>query len=106
MNCRLATIKNENGSAEVYFVGIEHWDDYDLLLGLLQQENSCEIISNQERIYARRAELIRNGIKFQLIQDDMLGNYLYTDDSKIVPTLEQLANSVINSIKLKLKNSK
>ena len=106
MDFRVATIKNEDGSTEVYFVGIEHWNDFDLLLGLLQQENNCKILSNQELIYIRKAELSRNGVKFHLIQDDMLGNYLHTDDEKDVAMLEHLANNVIESIKFKLKNLK
>ena len=105
MDFRVTTKKNSDGSSEIYFVGIEHWDDYDLILGLLQQENDCKILSNQESIYTRKAELFRNGIRFQLIQDDMLGNYLYTNDDKVLSILEQLANSVIGSIRAKLENA-
>jgi len=103
MDFRIATVKNEDGSTEIYFVGIEHWNDFDLLLGLLQQENGCKILSNQELIYIRKAELLKNKIKFLFIQDDMLGNYLYTDDDELVPMLEQLANNIIKSIKIKLE---
>ncbi len=45
MDMRVATSKNDNGSVEFYFLGIEHWDDFDLILGLLQQENNCTILS-------------------------------------------------------------
>jgi len=103
MSFRIATVHNDNSSTEVYFVGLESWGDYDLILGLLQKENNCQIISDQEAIYIRKADLLWNGIKFQLVQDDMLGNFLFTPDNKVVPTLEQLAQNVIDSVMKKLK---
>lgn len=103
MDMRVAISENDDGSVELYFVGIEHWDDFDLILGLLQQENNCTILSNQEMIYMRKAELELNKVTFELRHDDMLGNFLYTKDNRIVPSLEQLANRVIESIKQKLR---
>ncbi|NLG05979.1 MAG: hypothetical protein GX567_19450 [Clostridia bacterium] len=103
MDMRVAISKNENDSVELYFVGIEHWDDFDLILGLLQQENNCTILSNQEIIYMRKAELELNKVTFELRHDDMLGNFLYTKDNRHIPLLEQLANQVIESVKQKLR---
>lgn len=100
---RVATVKNEDGSTEIYFEHVNSWDDFDLLLKLLQQENDCEVLSNEEMIYIRKAELSKNGVKFQLWQDDMLGNYLYTNEDNVVPILEKMANNVIDSIKAKLE---
>ena len=103
MDMRTAISKNDDGSVELYFVGTEHWDDFDLILGLLQQENNCTILSNHEMIYMRKAELELNKITFELRHDDMLGNFLYTKDNMSIPLLEQLANRVIESIKQKLR---
>jgi hypothetical protein len=102
MDMRVAISENDDGSIELYFVGIEHWDDFDLILGLLQQENNCTILSNQEMIYMRKAELERNKVTFELRHDDMFGNFLYTKDNTTTPSLEQLASCVIESIKQKL----
>jgi hypothetical protein len=100
---RISTVKNDNGSTEIYLEHIGAWDDFDLILGLLQKENNCEILSNQEMIYIRKAELLLNGIGFQLMQDDMFGNYLFTEDDATVPLLQKLAQNVIDSIREKLK---
>ena len=100
---RVAISENDDGSVELYFMGIEHWDDFDLILGLLQQENNCTIMSNQEMTYMRKAELELNKVTFELRHDDMLGNFLYTKDNRIAPSLEQLANRVIESVKRKLR---
>ena len=54
-------------------------------------------------IYMRKAELELNKVTFELRHDDMFGNFLYTKDNRIVPSLEQLANRVIESIKQKLR---
>ena len=104
---RISTVKKENGSIEISFVHVGNWDDFDLILGLLKKENNCEILSNEETVYIRKAELLYDDIKFILMQDDMfgdlLGNYLYTEDDSVVPILEKLAQNVIDSIKQKLK---
>jgi hypothetical protein len=103
MDFRLLTVNGRDGSTNLYFKGISHWDDFDLLLGLLQQENECEIINNFGAVYLRKAELKFGDINFALVQDDFLGNFLYTINSKDVPILEHLANNVIRSIQEKLK---
>lgn len=105
MDMHVAISKNDDGSVELYFVRIGHWDDFSLILGLLEQENRCKIISNEEIIYFREAKLVLNNFNFSLRHDDMLGNYLYTNDPEDVPVLEKLANNIVNSIKAKLENA-
>lgn len=104
MDMHVAISKNDDGSVEIYFVGIEHWDCFNLLLGLLEQENGCKIVSNKEIIYFREAKLIHNNLYFSLRHDDMFGNYLFTNDTKDVQELEKLAINIVNSIKAKLEN--
>jgi hypothetical protein len=57
-------VVNSDGSIEIYFVKLGHWDDFDLILGLLQQENGCQIRSNEEMIYIRQAKLLWHNIDF------------------------------------------
>ena len=73
-----------------------------MILGLLQQENDCQILSNEEKIYIRQAKLIWSEIEFELIQDDMLGNFLRSENPDDIQALERLATNVINSIIEKL----
>jgi len=101
---RVSTVVNDDGSTEVYFMGVDGWEDFELILALLQRENGCEALSNEELIYIREASIVKNGKEFKLIQDDMFGNYLYTKDSDLVPFLEELANNIINSIVQKLED--
>lgn len=93
---------NNDGSLEIYFVGLEHWDDFDIILKLLQRESVCKIISNNEMIYIRIAELTYENINFKLIQDDMLGNYLFSrnpvDFEKLVIMANHVMNIVINNL--------
>jgi len=89
---------NDDGSVEIYFVGVELWDDFDLIIDLLQKENDCKILSNKEMIYIRKAELSWRNIYFELIQDDMLGNYILSRNPSDFDNLEKLANHVMNDI--------
>ena len=98
----ISKIENQDSSIEIYFEEVGHWDDFDLILGLLQQENNCQILSNDEMIYIRKAKLLWNNINFELIQDDMLGNYIYSKNPGDIIILERLAENIINSIKTKL----
>ena len=95
-------VVNQDGSIEIYFEKIGHWDDFDLILGILQQENGCQIRSNEEMVYIRQAKILWRNINFELIQDDMLGNFILTKNPEDVGLLEKLATNVINSIKEKL----
>jgi hypothetical protein len=99
---RISTVKHDDGTTAIYFEGISHWGDFDLIVGLLQQENKCDILSNKEIVYARIAQLSFNCKEFFVKHDGVLGNFLYTDDEEIVTHLEQLAQNVIDSIKDKL----
>jgi len=92
---------NDDGSVEIYFVGVELWDEFDLILDLLQNQNKCKILSNKEMIYIRKAELSWENINFELIQDDMLGNYILSRNPIDFDNLEKLANHVMKGIKEK-----
>lgn len=89
---------NDDGSVEIYFVGVELWDEFDIILDLLQNENKCKVLSNKEMIYIRKAELSWENINFELIQDDMLGNYISSHNPIDFENLEKIANQVLESI--------
>jgi hypothetical protein len=100
---RTSVVRDNNGTLEVYFIGLGHWDDFEIILRFLQQENDCKILSNEELIYIRIAELVWQNINFELMQDDMLGNYILIRNLDDTEDLYQLALRVMNSIRLKLK---
>jgi hypothetical protein len=106
LEMRTALSKNDDGSTEIYFVKVSHWDDFDLVVGLLQQENDCQVLSKQEAIYLRVAKIQWNKIEFMVKHDDMLGNFIYTENPHEVPALERLANNVIASIQERLRRVK
>ena len=97
-------VNNKDGTISIYFENLNYWEEYDLILSLLEKENQCKVIQNQGAVYAKSSRLKIEDIEFSLNHDDMLGNYLYTTNLQHVPLLEQLANNVINSIKAKLKD--
>jgi len=103
MKFEVFTYTRNNGEKFIYFGGIDAWDDFDLLLDGLNKEEQCEKLSVDDLIYIRRAVLLKDGIKFQLMHDDSVGNFLLTRDKKVVPVLEELAKSVVDRIKKKIK---
>lgn len=99
MKMRSSTVLNQDGSVEVYFETLGNWEDFDSILFLLQNENGCKLISREEIIDLRKAQLYLNGLEFQLKHDDILGNWLYSENKINAPELKKLADSVIQTLK-------
>ena len=99
MDMKISKIINKDGSVELYFEQISHWDDCDLIANILVRENQCHIINEDNMITDKDIFMRFNNIEFLLKHHYMFGNYLYTTNLQHVPLLEQLANNVINSIK-------
>jgi len=99
---RVATVKNDDGSYEIYFIKLGGWNDFKLILNTLIEEGQCSVVEEREMVTDKDVLLKLVDDTFLLSHHYMMGNYLFTQDSKIVPLLEQLAQNVINCIKQKL----
>lgn len=93
--------KQANGSFEISFVKLRYWEDFDLILELLEKENGCEIIRVRDMVYARDSIIKKGNMEFILNNDSVLGNYITTTKPEDVDTLYQIAVNVLESIKLK-----
>ena len=101
---RIATVKNTDGSFEIYFNQLGSWDDCTLIEHILVKENYFLVTEEKDMITDKDVTLKSGEIQFLLRHHYMLGNFLYTENPNDVPILEQLANNVIDSIKQKLKD--
>ncbi|OJU13235.1 MAG: hypothetical protein BGN88_02415 [Clostridiales bacterium 43-6] len=104
MDMRISKINNDDGSIELYFEGIGHWDDCELIINILVNENQCLVINENDMITDKDVFMKFKDIEFLLRHDYMLGNFLYTTNKSDFSTLEYLANNVIESIKVKFDN--
>jgi hypothetical protein len=98
-----AFYNNKYGAFEIYFIGLGHWDEFDVILRFLKHEDGCYSLGSKEAIYIRKAELVWQNINFELMQDDMFGNYIFTRNIDDLEDLYQLALRVMNNIRLRLK---
>lgn len=96
---RVATLENDDGSFEIYFIKLGSWDDLNQIVYKLINENQCLIVEEKDMISDKDFVMKMNDIYFLLRHHYMMGNYLYTTNSADVPILEHLANNVINSLK-------
>jgi hypothetical protein len=99
----VAIVSNNDGSTEVYFEQLNYWEEFEVILELLEKENGCQVVSEKDVGETRLAILKVKNVEFSLRHHYMFGNFLYTTNSADVPVLERLANNVIDSIKTKLK---
>jgi hypothetical protein len=89
---------NPDGSTELYFEKLGHWDYYQLILRILIEYNDCNVIEENDMITDHESLLRVNDILFYLKHDYMLGNYIYTDRQQDVSVLERLALNVMAAI--------
>lgn len=102
----ITKVINNDGSAEIYFEHLNYWEEYEVILKVLEKEKGCQILSEQDIEESRKAILRFKSLEFNLCHNYILGNFIYTINLKDIPTLEQLANDVIKNIKNKLDKSK
>ena len=103
MNFRISCVPHDDESVSVYFENFGHWDNFDWIVGLLEQENDCETLANDKSEFSRLAQLSYKGTDFLVWHNVMLGNYLYSTNAQDADTLKQLAENVIMSVTQKLK---
>ena len=98
MNMRILThVNREEGSTWIFFRATDHWFHLPLPLELFEQENNCTVLSNQTTTF-REVRLKKGDIEFELLHDDLFGNFISTNNPKDVPALLELAESVLKSM--------
>ncbi|MCL1796964.1 MAG: hypothetical protein FWG24_01390 [Eggerthellaceae bacterium] len=99
-----STVEKRSGddSVAIYLKNIDRWNDYDLILDLLKKESDCVLVSTEEHIYQRRAELTWEGYPFELRHDCVMGNFFFSDRVEEASVVELLSHVVVESIKNKL----
>ena len=102
VNFRISCITHDDSSVSVYFEHFGHWDNFDWIIGLLEQENECEVQSNDQSQSFRLAKLSHKNIEFVVWYNDMLGNFMFSKNNQDADVLKQLAENVISSITQRL----
>jgi len=100
----ISTVKNKDNSYEIYFEELDSWDEFDLILKKIVSENDCRIVKEIDMITDKDVVLKLGKIPFILRNHYMFGNYIYSTKGKHIKALEELAQNVIESIKLDFEN--
>ena len=106
MYIRIIKVINNDGSIELFFKNLGHWDYLELIKNLLVNENQCFVINELDMITDKDILLDYQGFHFLLRHHYMLGNYLQTTETNQIIILEQLANNVANSINEYIKKQR
>jgi hypothetical protein len=93
---------NPDGSVEMYFEQLGHWDYYEPILRILIKDNGCTVVEKKDMITDYDVLLKFEDILFYFKHDYMFGNYLYATNATAASILEHLANNVIDNIKINL----
>ena len=102
MSFRISCVTYDNSSVSIYFEQFGHWDNFDWIVGLLEDENECEVLSNDQSQYFRLAKLMYKDIEFDVWHDETLGNFLFSMNEQDTDVLKQLAGNVIMSVTQRL----
>jgi len=102
MSFRLSCVTHDDSSVSVYFEDFGHWDNFDWIVGLLEQENECTVFSNDSSEHFRLAKLTHEEIAFDVWHNDMLGNFLFSANGQDADVLMRLAENVIAGVTQRL----
>ena len=102
MSFRLSCVTHDDSSVSVCFENFGHWDNCDWIVGLLEQENECTLLSNDRSEHFRLAKMTHKEIAFDVWHNYMLGNFLFSATGQDVDVIMQLAENVIASVTQRL----
>lgn len=91
----------EEGKADFYFIGIEHYDDFDWFLDFFLQMPDTTLIKKVDGIYSRLAWLLTREVRYTLIHHEDIGYYSQLSDGdseENLRKLEQILNEVLETI--------
>ncbi|CAN5273591.1 hypothetical protein BH10PSE19_BH10PSE19_09620 [soil metagenome] len=93
-------LKRPNERLEVKICAIPDWEGFDKLIIFLKQQYDAKILAEYDGPDARRWILESHGQQFELIHDDMFGNYL------VAPTInsENLVQEIGKDLEQRLEN--
>ena len=91
-------IVNKNGLDEFLILGIESWDDFEVLATFIEEYFSCNIIDKLDGICSRTWTFQMDNHIFKLKHHDDVGNYFYTEeqDQKFI---EDIAETLTKKLK-------
>ena len=102
MSFRLSCVTHDDSSVSVYFEDFGHWDNFDWIVGLLEHENECTLLSNDSSQHFRLAKLTHKETAFDVWHNYMLGNFLFCATGQDVDVLMRLAENVIAGVTQRL----
>jgi len=94
-------IEKENEPLQIDVFAIQDWESFDKLIEFVKKYYNAHVIKEADGPGARRWILESNGKLFQLIHDDMSGNYfvaLSKDSEELVYKIGRDLESRLNNI--------
>ena len=98
MKTTISKVDNADGSIDLYFENLGHWDYLELIKNILVNDNKCLVIGEFDMITDKEILLKFTDVQFMLKHDYMFGNCLHITDKHDYVILEHLANNVIENI--------
>lgn len=91
----------KHGVTDFYFIGIDHYDDFDWFLGFFLQRPDTKLLKKVDGIYSRTAWLATMEIRFTVMHHEDIGYYAQLSENESeeeLIKLEQILNEVLKAI--------
>lgn len=99
---RIAEVNDEKNGIEFYFVGLKHWDDFELISKVIISKHHFDETEKLDGIAIRKRVFSNNEFTFILMHDDHVGNYAYcqnqSDNKKLSGLVHQVLDLISNNI--------
>ena len=102
MDIQLKRGKSLNGQTEFYFIGMDHYDEFDWFLDFLLNRSDTILIEKIDGIYSRIAKLKSMDVYYEVIHHDDIGYYAHLsheETDKSLSFLEEMFCELTNTIK-------
>lgn len=73
---------NEQNIFEFYLIGLESYEDFDIILEATKKIPSLNIVEKTDGIYSRIGVMEKDGLRFKIIYHEDVGTYSFLEDQQ------------------------
>jgi hypothetical protein len=95
---KIAKMINKDNICEFDFVGLEHWDDLELISKVITLKHHFDETEKLDGIAIRKRVFSNKEFTFILMHDDHVGNYAYCQNQNDNKKLNVLVHQILDLI--------
>ena len=96
---RIVENVNKKDIVEFDFVGLEYWDDFDVIENIIINKFAFLKLEELDGVAIRKRVFSKDNFKFILMHDDHVGNFVFCEIESDVNKLRVLTQKILEELK-------